>query len=161
MPMSEYYKKLRKKIGKQLIFSPSVVAIIRNEKDQILFVQEVGKTTWGFPAGAIELGETPAQAVVREVWEETGLNVVPKHLLGVFGGEEFRWIYPDGNQVEYINFVFECTVKSGTLQPVDGEIANFRFYDPSSIPPLQFPYPKAFFYPNANPKTFFQWDGGE
>ncbi|WP_083520787.1 NUDIX domain-containing protein [Alicyclobacillus kakegawensis] len=160
MPMSDYCTNIRRKIGNQLIFCPSVVeiTIIRNKRNQILFVQEAGKTMWGLPAGAIELGETPAQAVVREVevWEETGLQVVPTHLLGVFGGEKCRWINPDGNQVEYLNFVFACTVKGGTLQAVDGEIGNFAFYDPSSLPPLQFPYPKELFCPNPNPRTFFQ-----
>lgn len=156
MPMSEYYKELRSKIGTQLIFSPSVVGIIRNEQNGILFVQESGGSMWGFPAGAIEIGETPAQAVVRELYEETGLNVVPKSLLGVFGGEQFRWTYPDGNQVEYINFMFECIVDGGILHPVDGEIANYRYFDPSALPPLQFPYPKELFYPNASAQTYFQ-----
>ena len=107
MPMSKYYKDLREKIGTQLIFSPSVVGIIRNARNEILFVQESGGTMWRFPAGAIEIGETPTQAVIREVYEETGLNVAPANLLGVFGGKDFRWVYPDGNEVEYINFVFE------------------------------------------------------
>lgn len=154
--MSDYYKQLRAKIGTQLIFSPSVVGIIRNEQNEILFVQEAGGTMWGFPAGAIEIGETPAEAVIREVYEETGLNVIPKKLLGVFGGEEFRWVYPDGNQVEYINIVFECSVVSGTLHPVDGEIGNYRYFDASTLPALQFPYPEELFYPDSNTKTSFQ-----
>jgi ADP-ribose pyrophosphatase YjhB (NUDIX family) len=41
--------------------------------------------------------ETPSEAVVREVYEETGLNVYPQKLLGVFGGKDFRYTYPDGN----------------------------------------------------------------
>lgn len=156
MTMSGYYKELREKIGVQLIFSPSVAAVIRNERDQILFMQGADNHMWSIPAGAIELGETPAAAVVREVWEETGLRVVPKHLLGVFGGEEFRWTYQDGNQVEYIIFVFDCEVHDGNLQPIDGEASDLRYFDPSDMPPFQFPYPKEFFYPSPKPQTFFQ-----
>lgn len=155
MPMSKYYEELRAKIGQQLIFSPSVVGIIRNENNEILFVKEIGRTMWGFPAGAIEPGETPAQAVVREVYEETGLNVVPTSLLGVFGGQAFRWTYPDGNQVEYINFVFACDVIGGTLRPVDGEIGQYKYFPPASLPPLQFPYPKELFYSPPSTKTYF------
>nr|WP_233096213.1 NUDIX domain-containing protein [Alicyclobacillus sp. SO9] len=154
--MSEYYKKLRQKIGTQLIFSPSVIGIIRNEKDEILFVQQAVDTTWGFPAGAIEIGETPSEAVVREVYEETGLSVVPTGLLGVFGGDEFRWVYPDGNQVEYLNFVFECSVESGTLQPVDGEIGDYKYFPVDSLPPLQFSYPIELFKARTTSRTFFQ-----
>lgn len=38
-----------------------------------------GGEYWSLPAGAIELGETPEEAVVREVWEETGLKVQVKN----------------------------------------------------------------------------------
>ena len=46
--------------------------------------QYPGGEYWSLPAGAIEPGETPEEAVVREVWEETGLKVQVK---GVFGGK--------------------------------------------------------------------------
>ncbi|GAX89143.1 NUDIX domain-containing protein [Effusibacillus lacus] len=145
-----------KKIETELIFSPSVAAIIRNDQGEILLMLDAISNIWSIPAGAIELGETPAEAVIREVWEETGLKVSPKHLLGVFGGKDFRWIYPDGNQVEYVTFVFECEVESGTLHAIDGESADFRYFNPSAMPDLQFPYPKEIFYPKATESTFFQ-----
>ena len=154
--MSAYYQELRQKIGTQLIFCPSVVAVIRNELQQILFVQEEGATGWGLPAGAIEIGETPAEALIREVYEETGLSCVPSTLLGVFGGQEFRWVYPDGNQVEYLKFVFEGRIRKGTLHSVDGEIEHYQFFDERSFPPLQFPYPKEIFSAEGHEKTLFQ-----
>lgn len=158
MPMSQYYKELREQIGTELIFSPSVAAIIKNEQGQILFMQGADNKMWSLPAGAIELGETPAAAVIREVWEETGLEVVPRHLLGVLGGTKFRWTYPDGNQVEYIIFVFECEVRGGNLQAIDGEAADLRYFDPSAMPPLQFPYPLEFFSMNPATQTYFQME---
>lgn len=122
MPMSTYYRRLRDLIGTRRIFTPAVVALIRNADGEILCVQEQGQQNYGLPAGAIELGETPAEAVVREVYEETGLQVEPTAIIGIFGGSEFRWTYPDGNQVEYLIVVFACTVRAGTLSPIDGEI---------------------------------------
>jgi mutator protein MutT len=155
MPMSVYYKELRKKIGTELIFSPSVAAIIRNDQGDILFMLDSNNNIWSIPAGAIELGETPAEAVVREVWEEMGLTVSAKHLLGVFGGKDYRWIYPDGNKVEYLIFVFECEIQCGTLQAIDGESADFRYFNSSSMPDLHLPYPKEIFYPRTTERTFF------
>ena len=154
--MSEYYQQLRQKIGAQRIFCPSVAAIIRNEKEEILFMRSsVDSDIWSLPAGAIELGETPAEAVKREVYEETGLTVVPCTLLGVFGGESFRFTYPDANQVEYLIVVFACSVESGELAPVDGESAELKYFSFSSMPKLAIPYPKEIFLPSSSNKAFF------
>lgn len=145
MPMSSYYQELRQKIGTDLIFSPAVAAVIRNDIGEILFVKSREDHLWSIPAGAIEIGETPAQAIRREVWEETGLTVRPLRILGVAGGRDFRWTYPDGNQVEYLTIVFECQIESGELTAMDGEVGEFRYCDSSHLPPQQFPYPPTWF----------------
>lgn len=73
--MSDYYKNLREKLGNQLLFMPAVVGVIRNKQDEILFGRKHNEENWGLIAGAIEIGETPAQAMVREAFEETGLDI--------------------------------------------------------------------------------------
>ncbi len=86
MPMSVYYQELRTKIGTQLILSPGVAAIVRNEHGEILFQRpSLESDIWSLPAGSIEPGETPAEAMKREVNEETGLQLRPDKLLAVFG----------------------------------------------------------------------------
>ena len=67
---------------------------------------------WSLPGGAIELGETPAMAVVREVYEEKGLRVEPTDILAVLGGDTFCYTYPDGNQVEYIVSFLRCKLRT-------------------------------------------------
>ena len=157
LAMSEYYKQLREKIGTQLIFNPGVAAIIRNETGEILFQRpSLSSDIWSLPAGAIEIGETPAEAIIREVYEETGLHVVPSKLLAVFGGENFRHTYPDGNQVEGLIFVFECIVEGGRLEPVDGESADLQYFTVSGMPKLALPYPVEIFLQSSSERTFFQ-----
>lgn len=157
MPMSTYYQELRGKIGTQRIFNPAVAAIIRNACGEILFQRPSRESEiWSLPAGAIELGETPADAVKREVYEETGLQVRPHQLVGVFGGESFRYTYPDGNQVEYFVCVFACVVESGTLDAVDGESAELAYFPVSSMPKLALPYPKEILSLGASDRTLFQ-----
>ncbi|MGM9986185.1 MAG: NUDIX domain-containing protein [Bacillaceae bacterium] len=155
MGMSDYYKYMREKVGNTRIFMPCVAAIIRNENGHILFQYPGGKY-WSLPAGAIELGETPAQAVIREVWEETGLIVKPTHLVGVFGGEEFRLTYENGHQVEYNVFVFQCEQVGGVLEAIDGESLQLGYFHPLKRPRLALPYPE-YIFTAREATTYFQW----
>ena len=144
--MSPYYRVLREKIGPMALFNPSVAAVIRNDRGDILFQRPRGsEDVWSLPAGAMELGETPAMAMVREVYEETGLRVDPVAVLAVLGGDSFRFTYPDGNQVEYLVVVFACTILSGELGCLDGESAELRYFSAEGRPPLALPYPEDIF----------------
>ncbi|MGD6993213.1 NUDIX domain-containing protein [Sutcliffiella horikoshii] len=145
MPISDYYRKLREKVGTDLLLLPSVAAIIRNENSEILFQYPRNSDVWSLPAGAIEPGESPAEAVVREVWEETGLEVEPTNVIGVFGGLEFRHTYANGDQVEYQVTVYECKIVNGTLEAVDGESEILKYFIEDNIPKLVLPYPEWIF----------------
>ena len=145
MSMSEYYKELRNKFGPELIFMPAVVGIIRNEKNEILFGRKHNEEIWGLIAGAIEIGETPSEALCREVLEETGLIVKPERIIGVFGGENHRFVYSNGHEVEYITIIFECQVVDGKLNPDNDEIKDLKYFKESEIPPIVNPYPKEIF----------------
>jgi 8-oxo-dGTP diphosphatase len=64
---------------------PCVGAVIQDDAGRILLIKrghEPGKGLWSVPGGRIEPGETDEQAIVREVWEETGLEVSCGPLLG-------------------------------------------------------------------------------
>ncbi|HEY4599802.1 MAG TPA: NUDIX domain-containing protein [Cerasibacillus sp.] len=158
MGMSHYYKNLREKVGNELILMPSAAGIIRNEKRDILFQNKGNGEKWSLPAGAIEVGEAPAEALCREVWEETGLIVIPKKLLGVFGGEDFRYKYPNGHKVEYNVYVFDCEIKSGKLSRIDSESAELSYFSFEDMPELALPYPNSLFLQNENKDVYFQWN---
>lgn len=145
MPISQYLKNLREKIGTGILQIPSVAAIIRDESGSILLVRNADGNVWGLPAGAIDLGEGPEEAVVREVFEETGLTVLPESIVGVFGGENFRYVYPNGDRVEYFVVVYKCKILDGELSAIDGEIADFQFFKVEEMLGLALPYPKSIF----------------
>jgi mutator protein MutT len=142
-------KGLRDLLGHQLLLVPSVAAIIRNDTNQILVLQQQsGK--WSLPAGAIEPGESPHQALVREVFEETGLTVSHLQLLGVVGGDEYRITYPNQDKVEFTVCVYEC-IGSGNLAAIDGEATAFEWVEAPLIPDrLELPYPLRFFEPDVD-----------
>ncbi|HLS60399.1 MAG TPA: NUDIX domain-containing protein, partial [Virgibacillus sp.] len=144
--------------GNELIFMPSVAGIVRNEKEDILFQYKGNEKKWSLPAGAIEIGEPPAKAVVREVWEETGLIVIPKQLSGVFGGNDFRYEYPNGHKVEYNVYVFDCEIQSGSINPIDSETTELRYFSYEDMPKLTIQYPKYLFQQKESKEVYFQWN---
>ncbi|MDH7571556.1 MAG: NUDIX domain-containing protein [Armatimonadota bacterium] len=158
MPISAYLKSLRDQIGSRLVLMPGVAAVIRDDEGRVLLMRRRDDETWGLPAGATDPGEAPAQTLLREVWEETGLRVAPVRILGVFGGEPgFRFTYPNGDVVEYTAILFECRVVGGSLHPRDGEALELRYFAPGEMPALRVPYPRSLFHsPGRDP--YFQWD---
>ena len=92
---------------------------------------------WSVPGGGLEPGERLDQAVVREVREETGLEVEPVALIGVYSDPAYTFTYPNGDRVQPITTFFECQVVGGTLQPDMEEILEAHYYGPEEeLPPL-------------------------
>jgi ADP-ribose pyrophosphatase YjhB (NUDIX family) len=63
----------------------------------------------------MESGESAAEACIREVWEETGLNVRVKRLIGVYSNPNQLVVYADGNKAQMVVMSFEVEVMSGEL----------------------------------------------
>ena len=101
------------------------VGAIIFKRDRILMAQrgkEPLKGWWSLPGGALETGESLADAVRREVREETGLDVEPIALTGV---------YKNMNQ-GIVALVFRCKITGGDLTPTD-EATAFRWATDTEI----------------------------
>lgn len=132
MPLPEYIRELRAHVGHTLIMMPTVAAIVRNAVGEVLLHQRSDDGRWGLPGGAIEPGEEPAQAVIREVYEETGLRVVPERLVGIYGG--YIHVYPNGDQAGMANMTFACQVIGGVLRLDGDESLDLRYFPPDALP---------------------------
>jgi 8-oxo-dGTP pyrophosphatase MutT (NUDIX family) len=144
MPISAFYRSLRDKLGSHLLLMPAVAAIIRDDAGRVLLQQGIDDR-WSLPAGAIEPGESPSDAVVREVLEETGLLVIPSRIAGVVGGASCRVQYPNGDDVEYVVTVFDCSVSEVVGPPRPDETKLIAYFDLERMPALAFAYPSEMF----------------
>lgn len=155
MAISPFYRSLRDRVGSDLLLIPAVVALIRDDEGRLL-VHQRPDGTWSLPAGAIEPGETPAQAVVRETLEETGYVVVPERVAAVVGGEACRVRNRAGHEIEYVLTVFECRIVGGEPRSVGDETVALAFVPKDeAIARVVFPLPGAV-YDADRTTTFFQ-----
>jgi 8-oxo-dGTP pyrophosphatase MutT (NUDIX family) len=129
MPISAHLKAVRDKIGHDLLATTAVSISIFDDQNRLLLGRDAETGHWTLPGGAIDPNEHPADAAVRECFEETGLLTRPQRLLGVFGGPEFMIRYPNGDLTYYTVIAFEAVVVGGTLTPDGEEIASLRFVD--------------------------------
>ena len=128
----EYVQTIRQKIGHDLLMVISAEAIIQNE-DQQLLLQRRRSGEWGLPGGSSHIFENPAQTVIREVQEETGLIVIPERLTGVYGGEDHIFTYPNGDVAAHTSYSFLCRVSEGELQAV-GESQDVGYFPMNDLP---------------------------
>src|SRR5687768_9204005 len=125
MPISPYIKKLRDKIGHDLLLLPAVTAIILDDRNRVLLHRSSDDGRWYTIGGAIDPGEEPAAACIREVREETGLLVTAQRIVAV--GSSPVLTYPNGDQCQYISTAFLCNIVGGTLT-LSNESHELRYF---------------------------------
>ena len=96
---------LRSKVGHERIMLVFAGGCIFNEKGEVLLQRRGDFNKWGFPGGAIELGETPQMAAIREAKVETGLDVEVGNIIGVY--TDCNMEYPNGDKAHSICIVYE------------------------------------------------------
>ncbi len=111
--------------------NPSPVAVAVTVKNKRFLLVKRGtppkKDTWGSPSGFIEIGETPEEACLRELKEETGISGEIVKLIGVSRRED-KEIYGDMLVVKYL-----VKPKGGKLTPGD-EVVGVKFFEIAELP---------------------------
>jgi mutator protein MutT len=136
---------------------PCVAAIIKKE-GRILMQQRADDGRWGMPGGAIDPGESPAQAIVREVYEEVGLKVRPRQVLAVFGAfPRFRHFYPNGDEVHLLVTVFACDIVGGELRCQQDEVTDVKYFEPAEAARLTARRYPAELFAATRHLPYFEW----
>lgn len=109
-------------------FNAGVAALIFDEQGRILlFKHTYRKYEWGIPGGALEYNEQPADAVVREFYEETGIHIEVEKLIKVASAREFP----------HLSIVYLCKILSGDFKP-SHEISEMKYFDVNDLPIMLF-----------------------
>ncbi len=128
-----YYKKACPACGLIAFDDPKVaVGVLATRRGKLLLVKRglnPHRGSWSFPSGFVDAGEGLEEAAVREVGEETGLDVRIQRQLGAFAAS--------GDRVVFI--AYAARVVAGRIA-VGRECQDVRYFDPAALPPLAFPH---------------------
>lgn len=109
------------------LFQVFAAAVILDEKKNIFLVKSTYQRfhPWGLPGGSLEYGEHPEQALIREVWEETGLHVCIERLLLVNSWSPDR-----------VGLYYLCKITDGIFCPSD-EVSEFAYFSLENLPDVR------------------------
>ncbi len=104
-------------------------AVVGNEEDEILLTQRSDSGIWLYPVGWADVGYSPAEVAVKEVYEETGIEVEPVSLIAVFDGLRLGFA-----RIPLYSLVFHCRMVGGELQGHPLETRQVGFYPRDALP---------------------------
>ncbi|MFL5627854.1 MAG: NUDIX domain-containing protein [Ktedonobacteraceae bacterium] len=111
---------------------PAASAIVTNREGEILLQRRSDNGLWALPGGTMEIGESISQTVIREVQEETGLQVEPVRLVGVYSNPQHVIAYADGEIRQEFSLCFTCRIVGGELHKSE-ESSEVVFFTPQDI----------------------------
>ena len=137
MSIPAHIARLREVVGHDLLLLPSVSVLPVDQAGRLLLVRHAGHDDgWGVLGGAVELGESPAEAAVRETREEIGVDVRLVRLLDVLGGPDFEVSYPNEDRTAYVTAVYEAAITNGSPAVSDGELTDIAWFTREQLPRL-------------------------
>jgi ADP-ribose pyrophosphatase YjhB (NUDIX family) len=113
---------------------PSVNVVVVNDADDILLIRRSDNDNWAVPGGAIDLGESVAQAAIRETLEESGITCELTGLVGIYSDPRHRILYTSNGEVrQEFSIVLTARQVSGTPTPSD-ESTEVRWVPAADLP---------------------------
>lgn len=104
-------------------------------EDKMLFVKEADDQKWALPGGWVEVGETPAQCIVKEVKEECGIDVCVEKLIGVYDKDLHQEVETSLFQV--ISLFFVCKpLSSNPNWNTNYETEEIKLFSKDQLPEL-------------------------
>lgn len=124
------------RVGQNGIIRVGCSAIIFDQqREKVLLTRREDNNQWCLPGGGMEPGESASEACVREVEEETGLQVTIKRLIGVYTTSHELIVYQDGNKFQLVALCFEAEIVGGELR-LSCETTEYGYFSYQEIQKL-------------------------
>jgi ADP-ribose pyrophosphatase YjhB (NUDIX family) len=107
----------------------AVGAVVGNEKGEILLIQRADSGVWLYPTGWADVGYSPAEVVVKEVKEETGIEVEPTRIIAVIDGVRNKI-----TRIPLYSLIFHCRYIGGELTPHPLETRDVGWFGRDALP---------------------------
>lgn len=111
---------------------PSASAIVTDEQGRVLLVKRRDNTLWALPGGGHDIGESIEQTAIREVKEETGLDVEVTGLVGIYTNPAHVVAFTDGEVRQQFSLCFTTRLLGGKLA-IDHESTDIAWTRPVDV----------------------------
>ena len=121
------------RVGENGIIRVGCSAVIFDEaREKILLTRREDNNQWCLPSGGMEPGESASETCIREVEEETGLQIVIKRLIGIYTTPHELVVYRDGNKIQLVALCFEAEIVGGELR-LSSETTEYGYFSYQEI----------------------------
>jgi 8-oxo-dGTP pyrophosphatase MutT (NUDIX family) len=134
MPTPQFVLDLRQKVGRELLWLSTAMGAVLDEQGRVLLGRRADNGSWSLPGGIIDPAEQPADAAIREIFEETGVVAIPEALTSVSVSPPVT--YANGDRVQYLEYCFRCRAVGGQARVNDGELVEAGWHATDDLPAL-------------------------
>lgn len=127
--VQEWMKSVGRGVAGYVTPKVAVGAVVGNANGELLLVQRADSGVWLYPTGWADIGYSASEVAVKEVWEETGIEVEPVRLIAVLDGLRLGF-----TQIPLYSVVFYCRAVGGELKCHPLECADIGWFGDAALP---------------------------
>ena len=132
MPTPDFILDLRRRVGHAPLWIPAVSAVVLDDRNRVLLALREDFGEWAVISGILEPGEEPAVGILREIREETGIEVDLVRVGCIDVTPQIT--YTNGDQIQFLDVCFLARYGSGDPHAADDENTDVRWFPADELP---------------------------